>query len=64
MLETVKLARPTIFVPGFYEVTGPLEDAFNAMVEEQRDPKEALDEAATQVQDSLNKAWETWDRIE
>jgi multiple sugar transport system substrate-binding protein len=63
MVETVKEARSVIFVPGFYEITGPMNDAFNAMVENQKQPQEAMDEAAAQIQDSLNKAWETWNQI-
>ena len=62
-LEVVKLARPGVFVPGFWDVTSPLNDAFNAIVEEGKDPKAALDEVAPQMQDSLDKAWETWEQI-
>lgn len=62
-VEVVKLARSSVFVPGFYEINGPLDDAFNAIVEGQKQPQEAMDEAAAQVQDSLDKAWETWDKI-
>ena len=43
-VEVIKLARPTIFVPGFYEINGPLDDAFNAIVEGQKQPQEAMDE--------------------
>lgn len=63
VLEVIKLARPTIFVPGFYEITAPLNDAFNSIIEGQKQPKEAMDEAATQVQDNLDKAWDTWNKI-
>jgi multiple sugar transport system substrate-binding protein len=62
-VEVVKLARSSVFVPGFYEINGPLDDAFNAIIEGQKQPQEAMDEAAAQIQDSLNKAWETWDKI-
>jgi multiple sugar transport system substrate-binding protein len=62
-LEVIKLARPGVFVPGFWDVTSPLNDAFTAMVEEDKPAKEALDEAAPQMQDSLDKAWETWEQI-
>jgi multiple sugar transport system substrate-binding protein len=62
-LEVIKLARPGVFVPGFWDVTTPLNDAFNAIVEEGKTAKEALDEAAPQMQDSLDKAWVTWEQI-
>jgi multiple sugar transport system substrate-binding protein len=62
-LEVIKLARPGVFVPGFWDVTNPLNDVFTAIVEEGKSAKEALDEAAPQMQDSLDKAWETWEQI-
>jgi multiple sugar transport system substrate-binding protein len=62
-LEVIKLARPGVFVPGFWDVTNPLNDAFTAIVEEGKPAKQALDEAAPQMQDSLDKAWETWEQI-
>jgi multiple sugar transport system substrate-binding protein len=62
-LDVIKLARPGVFVPGFWDVTTPLNDAFNAIVEGNKTAKEALDEAAPQMQESLNKAWETWEQI-
>jgi multiple sugar transport system substrate-binding protein len=64
-LQAIQTARPVIFVPGFYEITGgPAGDAFNAMVEETSSPQEAMDAAAQQIQDGLDKAWETWEQIE
>jgi maltose-binding protein MalE len=62
-LQVIKLARPGVFVPSFWDVVGPLDDAFTAMVEENKPAKEALDEAAPQMQDSLDKAWKTWEAI-
>ena len=62
-LQAISLARPTIFVPGFYEITNPLGDAFNLIVEGQATPQAAMDEAAVQIQDSLDKQWETWEQI-
>jgi multiple sugar transport system substrate-binding protein len=62
-LQVVRLARPGIFVPGFWDVTSVLNDAFNAIVEGSKTAQEALDEAAPQMQDSLDKAWKTWDQI-
>jgi multiple sugar transport system substrate-binding protein len=62
-LEATMLARGTIFVPGFWDVTAPLGDALTQIVEGQKTAKEALDEAAPAMQDSLDKAWETWEQI-
>jgi multiple sugar transport system substrate-binding protein len=62
-LQVIKLARPGVFVPSFWDVVGPLDDAFTAMVEEDKPAKQALDEAAPQMQDSLDKAWKTWEDI-
>lgn len=62
-LEATRLARGTIFVPGFYAITGgPMGDAYNAILEG-TPPQEAMDEAAAAIQDELKKAWETWDQI-
>jgi multiple sugar transport system substrate-binding protein len=62
--EAIALARPVIFVPGLYEITGgPMGDAFNQMLEG-ADPQAAMDEAALAVQDGLDTAWETWESIE
>jgi ABC-type glycerol-3-phosphate transport system substrate-binding protein len=62
-LEATMLARGTIFVPGFWDVTAPLGDALTQVVEGQKTAKVALDEAAPAMQDSLDKAWETWEQI-
>jgi multiple sugar transport system substrate-binding protein len=62
-LQAIQLARPTIFVPGYYEISGPLGDAYDAIVDGQKSPQAALDEAAEAVQDSLDKQWETWEQI-
>jgi multiple sugar transport system substrate-binding protein len=61
-LEATMLARPGIFVPAFWDVTAPLEDAYNQILEGV-EPQAALDEAAPVMQDNLEKAWETWDQI-
>ena len=63
VLQALGTARPTVFVPGFYEITGPIGDAFNLMVEGQSSAPDAMNEAALQVQDGLDKAWTTWDQI-
>lgn len=64
VLEATQLARGTIFVPGFWDVTAPLGDALNLVIEGEMTAKEALDEAAPAMQDTLDKAWETWESIQ
>ncbi len=63
VLQALGTARPTVFVPGFYAITGPIGDAFNLIVEGQSSATDAMNEAALQVQDGLDKAWTTWDQI-
>jgi multiple sugar transport system substrate-binding protein len=62
-LQVIKLARPNIFVPGFWEVTGVLEDAFSEVVEGQKTAQQALDDVAPDMQKSLDTQWETWEEI-
>lgn len=63
MLQAIGTARESVFVPGVYTMMAPIDDAFNAILEGQA-PKEALDEAALQIQESLDQAWETWEQIQ
>jgi multiple sugar transport system substrate-binding protein len=64
-LEVLKLARPGIFVPGYYELLGtPLGDAYTNIVDGNVPPQQALDDAAAQVQDDLDQAWQTWEQIQ
>lgn len=60
-LEVVKLADAEPFVPGFWDVTGPLWDSFALIVEGEMTAQQALDEAAPKMQDSLDRAWQTWE---
>ncbi|HET9722239.1 MAG TPA: sugar ABC transporter substrate-binding protein [Actinomycetota bacterium] len=63
VMEAVALAREAVFVPGFWDVTSPLWDSYDAMVAGDMTPQEALDDAAPVVQDNLDQAWETWEAI-
>ena len=63
MLQAVNQARASVFVPGVYEIMDPMGDAYNAIVEGDMTAKEALDDAAVQIQESLDKNWETWEQI-
>jgi multiple sugar transport system substrate-binding protein len=60
-LEVVKLSQDETFVPGFWDVTAPLWDSFALIVEDEMTAQEALDDVAPEMQDSLDRAWQTWD---
>ena len=62
-LEVMSLAQPSIFVPGYWDVTDPLWDSFALVVEGDMTAQEALDDVAPQMQDSLDQAWRTWEDI-
>jgi multiple sugar transport system substrate-binding protein len=63
-LEVAKLARPNIFLPaGIFTIDGPLWDAFGLMVEENMNPQQAMDQAATDIQSNLDRAWSTYEQI-
>jgi multiple sugar transport system substrate-binding protein len=63
VMEAVALARDAVFVPGFWDVTSPLWDSYDAMVAGDTTPQEGLDESAPVVQENLDQAWETWEAI-
>jgi multiple sugar transport system substrate-binding protein len=62
-LQVMGLAQPTIFVPGYWDVTDPLWDSFALVVEGEMTAQEALDDVAPEMQDSLDRAWQTWEDI-
>ena len=62
-LEAVSVAKPATFVPGFWDVTTPLDDAFDQIAAGEISASDALDSAAPRMQDSLNQAWETWEEL-
>jgi ABC-type glycerol-3-phosphate transport system substrate-binding protein len=61
-LQAVGTGSPLLFVPGFWEVTAPLEDAFNQMAAGEV-TADVLDELAPRMQESLDDAWVTWEQI-
>lgn len=63
VMEAVSLARSAVFVPGFWDVTSPLWDSYDAMVAGDATPQQGLDETAPVVQENLDQAWETWEAI-
>jgi multiple sugar transport system substrate-binding protein len=63
-LQVIKLARPNIFLPSnIFEITSPLWDVFALVVEGEKTAQEALNEAAPEMQQILDRAWETWEDI-
>jgi multiple sugar transport system substrate-binding protein len=62
-MQAIGAASPGIFIPSFFDVVLPLEDAFNLMVEGEA-TSAVLDEVAPRMQDSLDQNWETWDQLE
>jgi hypothetical protein len=60
-LEVMALSHPDIFVAGFWDVTDPLWDSFALVVEGDMTAQEALDEVAPQMQERLDRAWQTWE---
>jgi multiple sugar transport system substrate-binding protein len=65
MFAAMQLGRPTVFIPEWYLVRGPVDEALNGlMIEDGLSAQEALDEVAPLVQDVLDENWETWEQIE
>lgn len=62
-MQVVKLARPSVYIPDVWDVTAPLIDGFNSMVNG-TPAKTVLDQATPQVQSNLNTAFKNWDRIQ
>lgn len=62
-LEAVGIATPAVFVPGFWDVTAPLQDVFDQVSAGEMTAAEGLDSVAPRMQDSLDDAWRTWEQI-
>lgn len=62
--DVMKLSTPTPFIPGFWDVTAPLADLFTEMVNGDGTAQELLDDQAPAMQESLDRAWQTWDAIQ
>ncbi len=63
-LEVGKLARPAIFLPAnIFSIDGPLWDEFGLIIDGEKTAQQALDEAAPDMQQSLDRAWSTWEEI-
>ena len=63
VVEVVDQARGAVFVPGFWDVTAPLWDTFDAMAAGETTADQGLQEAAPIMQETLDRSWETWEAI-
>ena len=63
VVEVVDQARGALFVPGFWDVTAPLWDTFDAMAAGETTAHQGLQEAAPIMQETLDRSWETWEAI-
>lgn len=61
-LQVLEHARPNVSIPNRWDVVGPLFDAFGLMVSREQSVKDALETAAPQIQENLEKAWKDWER--
>jgi ABC-type glycerol-3-phosphate transport system substrate-binding protein len=62
-LKTISLARFAFIVPGFWDVTAPVDGAYQDIIEGKSDARTALDGIMPQMKDTLATAWETWNTI-
>jgi multiple sugar transport system substrate-binding protein len=53
--------EPGLFVPGFWEVTAPLTDLYTQASAGETDAAEAIVDATADMQDRLDRQWETWE---
>jgi hypothetical protein len=64
VLAAVQTARPALFIPDFWGVLDPINEAFDGlMLIDGLSAQEAFDEMAPIVQENLDEAWATWDQI-
>lgn len=61
--QAIAVSAAQLFVPGFWDVTSPLGDAFSQIAGGEVDASEILDEVAPRMQDSLDQSWETWEQF-
>jgi ABC-type glycerol-3-phosphate transport system substrate-binding protein len=62
-LQILPHSRPKIFFPGvFWNVYGPIYDAFAEIIGGEKTAQQALDDVAPAIQDNLDHAWERWNQ--
>jgi multiple sugar transport system substrate-binding protein len=65
LLAAVQTARPALFIPDFWTVVDPINEAFGGlMLEDGLSAQEAFAETTPIIQEELDAAWETWDGIQ
>ena len=64
LLTILGLARSNIFVPNLFDFAWVLEDYFNIIIDGDMSAEEAMEEAAYEMQDALDLAWETWEQLD
>jgi multiple sugar transport system substrate-binding protein len=64
LLTVMGLARSNIFVPSFWDIAWVLEDYYNLIIDGDISAEEAMEEAALEMQDGLDLAWETWEQLD
>jgi ABC-type glycerol-3-phosphate transport system substrate-binding protein len=61
-LQVLPHARPAVFIPNRWDTVGPMFDAFGAIVSGEKSAEEAMADAQPQVQQNVDKAWDTWEK--
>jgi multiple sugar transport system substrate-binding protein len=59
--DAISLAGENLFVPGYWEATGYVWDAWTEMLEDGVSARDALDKYAPQMQETLDLTWDTYD---
>lgn len=62
--EAIAHARENLFVPGYWEATELVWDAWTLMVDEGVSARDALNEVAPIMQETLDLTWETFETVE
>lgn len=60
--QAISFARENLFVPGYWEATGLVWDAWTRMTEEGVSAKDALNEVTPQMQELLDETWDTFEQ--
>lgn len=65
ILAAVQTASSPMFIPDFWGVMAPIDEAYGGlMVEDGLSAQEAFDEVTPIIQENLDEAWATWDQLQ
>jgi multiple sugar transport system substrate-binding protein len=65
ILAAVQTASPPAFIPDFFSVMSPIDEAYGGlMIEDGLSAQEAFDEMTPIIQENLDEAWATWDQLQ